>query len=178
MKETESGREESGQRMRSTLPSDQEMESVAARKPTRPKRRQAVEKAGVERRQQNVARREVVAEEKTFGELGMASANSSAAAAWVGEACRIRAEGDEEEEWCWWTLGVNGAGQAGPAGPCYFTLAGTKLAVINFDLPFIVAIVIAIPWTSECRINALGTSGHWIRRPMFSWLPTDTCTQD
>uniref|UniRef100_A0A0E0QHT7 Uncharacterized protein n=1 Tax=Oryza rufipogon TaxID=4529 RepID=A0A0E0QHT7_ORYRU len=116
MKETESGREESGQRMRSTLPSDQEMESVAARKPTRPKRRQAVEKAGVERRQQNVARREVVAEEKTFGELGMASANSSAAAAWVGEACRIRAEGDEEEEWCWWTLGVNGAGQAGPAG--------------------------------------------------------------
>ncbi|EAZ06671.1 hypothetical protein OsI_28920 [Oryza sativa Indica Group] len=52
MKETESGREESGQRMRSTLPSDQEMESVAARKPTRPKRRQAVEKAGVERRQQ------------------------------------------------------------------------------------------------------------------------------
>jgi hypothetical protein len=58
----------------------------------------------------------VVAEEKTFGELGMASANSPAAAAWVGEACRIRAEGDEEEEWCWWTLGVNGAGQAGPAG--------------------------------------------------------------
>uniref|UniRef100_I1QI04 Uncharacterized protein n=1 Tax=Oryza glaberrima TaxID=4538 RepID=I1QI04_ORYGL len=60
------------------------MESAAARKPARPKRRQEAEKAGVERRQQNVARREVVAKEKTFGELGMASANSPAAAAWVG----------------------------------------------------------------------------------------------
>nr|BAD03845.1 hypothetical protein [Oryza sativa Japonica Group] len=42
----------------------------------------------------------------------------------------------------------------------------------------VVAVVIAIPWTSECRTNALGTSGHWIRWPMFSWAPTDTCTQD
>nr|BAD03847.1 hypothetical protein [Oryza sativa Japonica Group] len=57
------------------------MESAAARKPARPKRRQAVEKARVERRPQNMARRKVVAEEKTFSELGMASANSPAAAA-------------------------------------------------------------------------------------------------
>jgi hypothetical protein len=74
--ETESGREESGQRARGALPGDQEKESAAARKPARPKRRQAAEKAGVERMRRSVARREVVAEEKTFGELGMASANS------------------------------------------------------------------------------------------------------
>lgn len=61
---------------RGALPGDQEKESAAARKPARPKRRQAAEKAGVERMRRSVARREVVAEEKTFGELGMASANS------------------------------------------------------------------------------------------------------
>ncbi|EAZ42446.1 hypothetical protein OsJ_27019 [Oryza sativa Japonica Group] len=77
------------------------MESAAARKPARPKRRQAVEKARVERRPQNMARRKVVAEEKTFSELGMASANSPAAAAWVGEAHWIGAGGDKEGEW-WW----------------------------------------------------------------------------
>uniref|UniRef100_A0A0D9ZI54 Uncharacterized protein n=1 Tax=Oryza glumipatula TaxID=40148 RepID=A0A0D9ZI54_9ORYZ len=81
-----------------------EMESAPARKPARPKRRQAAEKAGVERRRRSVARREVVAEEKTFGELSMASANSPAVAAWVGEARRIGAEGDEEWEWWWGTL--------------------------------------------------------------------------
>uniref|UniRef100_A0A0E0NTI1 DUF834 domain-containing protein n=1 Tax=Oryza rufipogon TaxID=4529 RepID=A0A0E0NTI1_ORYRU len=102
--ETESRREESGQRACCALPGDQEMENAPARKPARPKR-QAAEKAGVERRWRSVARREVVAEEKTFGELGMASVNSPAAAAWVGEACRIGAAGgDEEGEWWWWTL--------------------------------------------------------------------------
>ncbi|EEC77889.1 hypothetical protein OsI_17186 [Oryza sativa Indica Group] len=68
------------------------MESAAVRKPARPKRRQAAEKAGVER---SVERREVVAEEKTFGKLGMASANSPAATAWIGEARQIEAGGDE-----------------------------------------------------------------------------------
>uniref|UniRef100_A0A0E0PYZ2 DUF834 domain-containing protein n=1 Tax=Oryza rufipogon TaxID=4529 RepID=A0A0E0PYZ2_ORYRU len=59
--------------------------------------------AGVERRRRSAARREVVAKEKTFGELGMASANSLAAAAWIGEARRIGVGGDEKE-WWWWTL--------------------------------------------------------------------------
>ncbi|EEE61752.1 hypothetical protein OsJ_16290 [Oryza sativa Japonica Group] len=73
------------------------MDSASARKPARPKRRHAAEKAGVERRRRSVARREVVAEEKTFGELGMASANSPAAVAWIGEARRIGVGGDEKE---------------------------------------------------------------------------------
>ncbi|BAT15091.1 Os11g0654150 [Oryza sativa Japonica Group] len=78
--------EEFGQRARGVLPGDQEMERAPARKPARPKRRQAAEKAGVERRRRSVAWREVVVEEKTFGELSMASANSLATVVWVGKA--------------------------------------------------------------------------------------------
>uniref|UniRef100_A0A0E0AFR4 Sulfotransferase n=1 Tax=Oryza glumipatula TaxID=40148 RepID=A0A0E0AFR4_9ORYZ len=52
---TESRREVFGQRARGALPGDQEMESASARKPTRPKRRQAAEKAGVERRRRSLA---------------------------------------------------------------------------------------------------------------------------
>ncbi|KAF0908303.1 hypothetical protein E2562_024717 [Oryza meyeriana var. granulata] len=55
--ETESGREESRQRPRGASAGAQETEKAAARNPARPKRRQATEKAGVERRRRNVGRK-------------------------------------------------------------------------------------------------------------------------
>uniref|UniRef100_J3MBE8 Uncharacterized protein n=1 Tax=Oryza brachyantha TaxID=4533 RepID=J3MBE8_ORYBR len=65
--------EESGQRPRGAWDGAQDTESAAARNPARPKRRQATEKAGVERRRRRrELRREEVADEKTLGELGMA----------------------------------------------------------------------------------------------------------
>ena len=73
--ETESGREESGQRLRAAG-GEAESVSAAARKPARPKRRQAAEKAGEESSRRSApARREEGAEEakKTFGEFGMAA---------------------------------------------------------------------------------------------------------
>ena len=73
--ETESGREESGQRLRAAG-GEAERVSAAARKPARPKRRQAAEKAGEESSRRSApARREEGAEEakKTFGELSMAA---------------------------------------------------------------------------------------------------------
>jgi len=73
--ETESGREESGQRLRAAG-GEAERVRAAARKPARPKRRQATEKAGEESNRRSApARREEGVEEakKTFGELGMAA---------------------------------------------------------------------------------------------------------
>lgn len=73
--ETESGREESGHRDRAGAVGEKAT-SAAARKPARPKRKQAAEKAGVDKRRRSApARREeaVAVEKKTFGELGMAA---------------------------------------------------------------------------------------------------------
>jgi hypothetical protein len=84
--ETESGREESGQRARGAGV-ERESVTAAARKPARPKRRHAKEKAGEERRRRNAParREEEEADEgkKTFGELGMAAGErASGPAGW------------------------------------------------------------------------------------------------
>jgi hypothetical protein len=69
--ETESGREESGQRDRAGA-AGEKATRAAVRNPVRPKRRQAAEKAGEEKSRRSVpARREEAAVEKTLGELGM-----------------------------------------------------------------------------------------------------------
>jgi hypothetical protein len=71
--ETESVREESGQRDRAGA-AGEKATSAAVRNPARPKRRQAVEKAGEEKSRRSApARREeaAVEEKKTLGELGM-----------------------------------------------------------------------------------------------------------
>nr|CAB3469557.1 unnamed protein product [Digitaria exilis] len=94
--ETESGREESGQRLPEAV-GERERVRAAARKPARPKRRQAAEKPGEEssRRSAPARRDEEVAEEakKTFGELGMVggglpcgrgAGTDAETAAWVG----------------------------------------------------------------------------------------------
>ena len=88
--ETESGREESGQRPRAGyVAGARETVTAATRNPTRPKRRQAVEKAGEVRRRRSEERREAE-EENTLGELGMAAAAPDVLPR-VGRASRLRA---------------------------------------------------------------------------------------
>jgi hypothetical protein len=82
--ETESGREESGQRDRAGAAAREKATSAAQRNPARPKRTHAAEKAGVEKSRRSApARREeaVAVEKKTLGELGMAASGGTAPSA-------------------------------------------------------------------------------------------------